>query len=76
MSISIPCRGLRLQFIVVTGCLLSMVAMIVPSPSQLRYDEQYILAGFGDRGAKYNAFLLDLILRSAHGRCRILDFLS
>lgn len=39
MSISIPCRGLRLQLIVVTGCLLSMVAMIVTSPSQLRYDE-------------------------------------
>ena len=40
MSISIPCRGLRLQLIVVTGCLLAMVAMIVTSPSQLRYDEQ------------------------------------
>ena len=39
MSISIPCRGLRLQLIVVTGCLLAMVAMIVTSPSQLRYDE-------------------------------------
>ena len=39
MSISIPYRGLRLQLIVVTGCLLAMVAMIVTSPSQLRYDE-------------------------------------
>ena len=39
MSISIPCRRLRLQLIVVTGCLLAMVAMIVTSPSQLRYDE-------------------------------------
>ena len=39
MSISIPCRGLRLQLIVATGCLLAMVAMIVTSPSQLRYDE-------------------------------------
>jgi len=40
MSISIPCRGLRLQLIVVTGCLLALVAMIATSPSQLRYDEQ------------------------------------
>src|SRR5437899_10607118 len=40
MSISIPCRGLRLQLIVVTGCLLALVALIATSPSQLRYDEQ------------------------------------
>ena len=39
MSISIPCHGLRLKLIVVTGCLLAMVAMIATSPSQLRYDE-------------------------------------
>lgn len=40
MSLSIPCRGLRLQLIVVTGSLLALVAMIATSPSQLRYDEQ------------------------------------
>ena len=40
MSISIPCRGLGLKLIVVTGCLSVMSAMIVTSPSQLRYDEQ------------------------------------
>ena len=40
MSISIPCRALGLKLIVVTGCLLVMSAMIVTSPSQLRYDEQ------------------------------------
>jgi hypothetical protein len=42
--------------------------------SELSYTRPNILAGFGDRGAKYNAFLLHLILRSAQGRCRILDF--
>ena len=40
MSISIPCRAPGLKLIVVTGCLLVMSAMIVTSPSQLRYDEQ------------------------------------
>lgn len=44
MSISIPCRGLRLQLIVVTCCLLALVGMIATSPSQLRYDEQFNLA--------------------------------
>ena len=39
MSILIPCHGLGLKLIVVTGCLLAMIAMIVMSPSQLRYDE-------------------------------------
>ncbi len=40
MSISMHCRGLRLQLIVVTGCLSALVAMIATSPSQLRYDER------------------------------------
>ena len=42
--------------------------------SELSYTRPNILAGFGDCGAKYNAFLLDLILWSAHGRYRTLDF--
>ena len=42
--------------------------------SELSYARPNILAGFEDRGAKYNAFLRDLVLRSAHGRCWILDF--
>lgn len=40
MSIPIPRQGLRLQLIVVTGCLLALVALIATSSSQLRYDEQ------------------------------------
>ena len=44
MSISIPRRGLRLQLIVVTCCLLALVGMIATSPSQLRFDEEVNLA--------------------------------
>jgi hypothetical protein len=40
MSISIPCRELRFQLVVIAGCLLALLAMIVTSPSQLRYDER------------------------------------
>ena len=40
MSIPIPSRGLRLQLIVVSGCLLALVALIATSPSQLKYDEE------------------------------------
>ncbi len=39
MSIWIPCRELRLQLVIIAGCLLALLAMIVTSPSQFRYDE-------------------------------------